>query len=383
MNKFKLFLGSFLLLILFPMVGFADYCDGFGGHYRCGDNHCEDSYSCVCNGSVNEKILKYEPCAGSPPSNSCGSMVTQNCGANASCPSSDCCAPNCSGKNCGSDGCSGSCGSCPGPGYTGSKFCTGLVVQQNYRTYSCSGGTCQYSDVIKDIETCEDAWLTSPPPWCVASGTMIQVWGKFRTGTCVGGACDLSVVNNKLNKTCNPNPVPQAGAYCDANLNMVQEVRRCPCKPGSYTCDCQDLIEVIGSCFTPLFTVRYDNQNVMIAGIDTNISVSNAILPPNRRNLRFYKNNTEYYVLYDVTTSASASKVRVRLTNAAAGDRALLKYDPCPPQCTKSCSDSPTIPGYYGPSGPTINCGSSATCVGAPACTFNVPAPTISCVPSC
>jgi len=383
MKKCTLLPCFFLLLALVcPKIALAQagYCSGFGGYYRCGPVHCVDSYSCVCNGPINEKILHFQPCGPGTP-NTCGGMTTYNCGANPSCPNSACCTPNCSGKSCGDDGCGGSCGSCPASTYIGARWCTGLIVQQIFRTHYCDGGgTCQYSDGTNNVDACLDTWLTSPPPWCVAAGTVTEVWGKFRTGACVGGACDLSIVNDKLYTTCNPNPVPQAGAYCDANLNMVQLVRRCPCKPGSYTCDCQDAVEVIGSCFTPLFTVRYDNQDVMIAGIDTSISVSSVILPPDRRNLRFFKNDREYFVIYDVTASATASKVMVRLTSAAAGDRALLIYDPNPPQCTKACSQSPTIPGYYGPSGPTVNCGSSTTCAGAPACSFNVPTPTISCV---
>ena len=374
-----------VLLCPSSYAGDGVVCTGIA-HDRCGSGstkwHCYDAQYCKCNGITNERHIKYLSCGGSV--GSCGGWNDLNCWHVSPClDNSPCCTPNCSGKNCGSDGCGGSCGTCPSSGYVGVRWCSGTTIQQIYRTYYCSGGgVCQYTDATHNIATCIDEWLTSPPPWCVASGTLQQIWGKFRTGTCLSGACDLSVVNDKYYSTCNPNAVPVVPSviYCDARFDLVQRVTRCPCKPGSYTCDCQTRDEIIGSCLVPLFTARYNSLNVDIAGINTSTPVSTTYLPLNRRNIRFMKNSAEHYVLYDVTTSASASKVMARISTTPITDRALLKYIP-PPKYIRSCT---AVAGYYGPSGPTVNCGSSPACVGAPLCTYG---PTgvigISCVLNC
>jgi len=360
-------------------------CDGID-HDRCGSGsntwHCYDAQYCKCNGITNERHIKYDHCGTSV--GSCGSSADLNCGHVDPClDNSACCSPDCSGKNCGGDGCGGSCGTCPPDGYAGARFCSGTTVQQIYRTYVCSGGgVCLNTDVVHNLETCVDEWLATPAPWCVASGAVQQVWGKFRTGTCTAGACDLSVVNDKYYTTCDPNAVPVVPSviYCDAKLDLVQRVTRCPCKTGSFTCDCAIRDEIIGSCLVPLFKVRYNGLEHEIAGINVNLPVSAAYLPLDQRNIRFRKNNVEHYVLYGVTTSASASKVMARISTTPNVDRALLKYSP-PKKYVRSCTP---VAGYYGPSGPTVNCGSSPTCAGAPPCTYGpVGAVGISCVLNC
>lgn len=110
---------------------------------------------------------------------------------------------------------------CGTDGNVGDRYCSGNVVKQKYRTYSCDSHVCSNSESEKDVETCNlgcsggqctqgdcsvktdcgtDGYIGNR--FCVGN----DVKQKYKSYTCIGNKCDNTEVDSLIQpcgtKTC-------------------------------------------------------------------------------------------------------------------------------------------------------------------------------------
>lgn len=125
---------------------------------------------------------------------------------------------------------------CGSDGYTGSKYCQGGDVYQNYRTYDCYDYECTDSVSAKKVEDC---------------GTL----------GCSGGVC----------LTCTPKTCSVLGKECGSWPDGCGGTVTCPTCPTGYTCD------VNGQCIEDIVDISFEVTATNIGDIDfTDLTITDA-----------------------------------------------------------------------------------------------------------
>jgi hypothetical protein len=103
--------------------------------------------------------------------------------------------------------------SCGTDGYTGSDFCQGEDVYQNYTDYSCASGACGSSVTPQLMDDCSSYNGYTSGDYCIGNA----VYKNYTSYSCSSGACGSSTTA-QLQQNCSANQYCSAGAcyYSDS-----------------------------------------------------------------------------------------------------------------------------------------------------------------------